>query len=81
MVDLSKCKNGDTLVSIHGAILEYVAPTPWKDYTYLDHVIRYVQDEHGNEYPPNTYGTRTNDGFVFAKNRKPEVDHDIKEIK
>lgn len=23
------------------------------------------------------YGTRTNDGFTYAKNRKPETDHDI----
>lgn len=81
MIDLSKCKKGDTLVSTHGAILEYISPTPWGEYTYLDHVVRYVQDKDGKEFPPNTYGTRTNDGFVFAKNRKPEVDHDIKEIK
>ena len=27
------------------------------------------------------YGSRTNDGFVFAKNRIPETDHDIVEIR
>jgi len=25
-------------------------------------------------------GTRTNDGYVFALNRKPETDHDIVEV-
>ena len=28
----------------------------------------------------DNYGTRTHDGFVFAKYRMPETDHDIIEI-
>mgnify|MGYP006321124579 FL=1 len=38
-VDLSKCKKGDILISTHGAKLEYISKTPWKHYTYLDHVV------------------------------------------
>ena len=79
-VDLRICKEGDTLVSSLGAVLEYVRPTPWKYYNYLDHVVRYVVDENGNPYKEENFGTRTHDGFVFAKNRKPETDHDIVEI-
>ena len=47
VVDLSKCKKGDILISSHGAKLEYIAPTPWKHYTYLDHVVRYIEDKDG----------------------------------
>lgn len=79
-IDLSKCKKGDILISSQGAILEYVAPTPWKHLTYLDHVVRYVKDRDGNLYEHDSYGTRTNDGFVFAKNRIAETDEDIVEI-
>jgi len=46
-VDLSTCEPGDTLISSLGATLEYVAPTPWKQYTYLDHVVRYVKHPNG----------------------------------
>ena len=76
-VDLSKCKKGDILISSHGAKLEYIAPTPWKHYTYLDHVVRYIEDVNGKSFGDKTYGTRTNDGFTYAKNRKPETGHDI----
>ena len=76
-VDLSKCKKGDILISSHGAKLEYIAPTPWKHYTYLDHVVRYIEDADGKSFGDESYGTRTNDGFTYAKNRKPETDHDI----
>jgi len=76
-VDLSKCKKGDILISSHGAKLEYIAPTPWKHYTYLDHVVRYIEDADGKSFGDENYGTRTNDGFTYAKNRKPETDHDI----
>ena len=79
-VDLSKCKKGDILISSHGAKLEYISPTPWKHYTYLDHVVRYIEDADGNSYPEDNYGTRTNDGFVFAKKRIPETDHDIVQV-
>jgi hypothetical protein len=79
-IDLNKCKAGDILISSHGAILEYVSPTPWKHYTYLDHVVKYIKDEKGNLYGEENYGTRTNDGFTYAKKRIPEVDHDIVKI-
>jgi hypothetical protein len=76
MIDLNTCKRGDILISSHGLRLEYVSKTPWMHYTYLDHVVKYPSDEFGDK----SYGTRTNDGFVFAKNRIPESDHDIVEI-
>ncbi len=80
MVDLRNCKKGDILISSHGAKLEYVCPTPWKHYTYLEHVVRYITDKDGNNMGNENYGTRTHDGFVFKKNRQPETDHDIVEI-
>lgn len=80
MVDLSKCKPGDKLISSQGTILEYVSPTPWGSYTYLDHVVKYVQDKDGTEYSRENYGTRTNDGYVFAKHRIPATDDDIVQI-
>ena len=79
-IDLNTCKKGDILISRHGATLEYVGKTPIKGLTYLDHVVRYVKDKNGKKYPNYDFGTRTNDGFVFAKNRVPEIDHDIVEI-
>lgn len=79
-IDLSKCKKGDILISTHGAKLEYIAPTPWKHYTYLDHVVKYIEDVDGKSFGDENYGTRTNDGFTFAKNRKPETDHDIAKV-
>lgn len=80
MVDLRNCKKGDLLLTSQGSILEYICPTPWKYYRYLDHVVRYVKDKDGKEFTEDNYGTRTNDGFVFAKNRKPETDHDVIKI-
>lgn len=79
-IDLSKCKKGDILISSQGSKLEYICPTPWKHFTYLDHVVRYIEDRDGNSMGEESYGTRTNDGFIFAKNRMPETDHDIIEI-
>lgn len=79
-IDLSTCEKGDILISSRGAKLEYISPTPWGNYTYLDHVVRYIHDEYGQPYGEDNYGTRTNDGFVFAKNRIPEFDHDIVKI-
>lgn len=65
-IDLSKCKKGDILISSHGAVLEYVAPTPYKDITFLDHVVKYITDEDGNNiYDDERYSTRTNDGLVL----------------
>lgn len=79
-IDLRNCKKGDILISSHGAKLEYVAPTPCKHYTYLEHVVKYIKDKDGVSFGKECYGTRTHDGYVFAKNRKPHTDHDIVEI-
>lgn len=79
-VDLRKCETGDILISSQGAKLEYVCPTPWKHYLYLDHVVKYVEDKNGKSFGKDNYGTRAHDGFVYAKNRIPETDHDIVEI-
>lgn len=80
-IDLSKCRKGDVLISSQGAILEYVAPTPYEHFTYLDHVVKYITDENGKKiYGDECYGTRTNDGFVFLKKRIPETDNDIVKI-
>jgi len=79
-IDLRNCKKGDILISTHGAKLEYISPTPWKQYTYLDHVVRYIEDINGTPFTKNNYGTRTHDGFVFRNKRIPEFDHDIAKI-
>ena len=80
VIDLSKCKKGDILISSQGARLEYVAPTPWGNYDYLDHVVRFVKDAHGIPFMDGIYGTRTNDGFVYQKYRNPKTDHDIVKV-
>lgn len=80
MIDLRTCKPGDKLLTSQGSILEYISPTPWKHYTYLDHVVKYIKDKDGLDFNEENYGTRTHDGFVFAHNRRPETDHDIIEI-
>lgn len=79
-IDLRTCKKGDILISSQGAKLEYVCPTPWGFYKYLDHVVRYIEDKDGNPMGEDNYGTRTHDGFVYAKKRIPETDHDIVKI-
>lgn len=79
-IDLRKCKKGDILISSHGYKLEYICPTPWKNLTYLDHVVRYIEDNDGNCMGDENYGTRTHDGFTYVKNRIPETDHDIVEV-
>ncbi len=76
-IDLRNCKHGDILISTQGVKLEYISPTPWNEISYLDHVVRYIEDENGNSFGRDNYGTRTHDGFVFQKNRIPETDHDI----
>lgn len=68
-VDLSKCSEGDILISKHGLELTYLRPE--QKGSYYDHRVRY---EDGSE------GTRTNDGYVFKRNRLPG-DHDIVEVK
>lgn len=77
MIDLNKCKKGDILISKHGAILEYISPTDQdKPENYFDHKVKYlIVDGKYSDYKHGE-GTRTNDGFVFKKNRL-ESDHDI----
>lgn len=75
-IDLRTCKKGNILISSQGAELEYIQPTSWKGYTYLDHVVKYIKDKNGKSMGKENYGTRTHDGFVFNKNRIPETDHD-----
>jgi len=79
-IDLSTCEKGDVLISSHGTTLEYISRTPFKQYAYLDHVVRYVKYKNGEKFAKGSYGTRTNDGFVFANNRQPETDDDIVEV-
>ena len=67
-IDLRICREGDILISSQGAILEYISPTPWQGHTYLDHVVRFIEDQYGEKYNKvhSSYCTRTNDGFAFA---------------
>lgn len=68
MIDLNTCVAGQKLKSKHGLILTYVGKLPAGNY--FDHEVK---------YPDDSQGTRTNDGFVFRKNRM-DADHDIVEI-
>jgi len=70
-VDLNICKKGDILISAFGERFIYERPTTDKEY--LDHIII-------SESNQEMKLSRTNDGYVFAKNRAPEIDHDIVEI-
>lgn len=79
-VDLRKCKKGDILISCHGAILEYISPTPHLQYTYLDHVVRYIENSERQLkfYRDDNYGSRTDDGYyTFNKNNCLPSDHNI----
>ena len=80
-IDLRICREGDILISSQGVILEYISPTPWQGHTYLDHVVRFVEDQYGEKYNKvhSSYCTRTNDGFAFAFSRS-KTDHDIVKI-
>jgi hypothetical protein len=68
-IDLSKCTKGQKLLSSHGETLTYVKPLP--EDNYYDHLI---------EYSNGSSGSRTNEGYVYRNNRKPEFDDDIIEI-
>lgn len=74
MIDLNTCVKGQKLKSKHGLILTYIGKLP--EGHYYDHEVEYPSIP---PYGSNSKGTRTNDGFVFRKNRAPE-DHDIVEI-
>ena len=67
MVNLNTCKPGDKLKSKHGKILTYIRKLPSFDFP------------HEVQFPDGGYGSRTDDGFVYRKNRLPE-DDDIIEI-
>lgn len=75
-VDLRKCKRGDILISKHGAKLMYIAPTPYENYRYLDHVVQYLEVPGGQKVMEGSFGTRTNDGLTYRNVRLPS-DHDI----
>ena len=65
--DMNQCKEGDKLVSVHGMIFVY-ARKNGDGCIYPHQVI----------YPDGTYGSRMNDGFVFASpEKRMECDHDI----
>lgn len=69
-VDLRQCKPGDKLLTKHGTIMEYVGPNdPWF-HTQYPHLVK---------YPNGELGSRTDDGFVFLFDQRPE-DQDIVEI-
>ncbi len=76
-VDLRTCKQGDILLSQHGAILRYLEPLKEEDY--YDHRVEYLY--FGGEINTGQFGTgtRCDDGFVFRKNRL-ESDHNIVQI-
>ena len=76
-VDLRNCEPGDILISALGKTLRYLRPT--KEGEYLDHLVEYL-DENGNSDPLLGNGTRTHDGYTYAKKRIPETDHDIVKI-
>lgn len=78
-INLNECEEGDYLISSQGAILKYISKTPWENYNYLDHVVQFLRDIDGKSFGKNSYGTRTNDGFAYIKNRLP-TDHNIVKI-
>lgn len=70
MVDLNKCKPGDTLISQHGLELEYVR----KKSTCLHY-------KHEVKYPDGRLGTRTDDGYTFkSQESRSPGNHNIVEI-
>jgi hypothetical protein len=79
-VDLRNCKPGDRLRGRQGSILTYVGPTPQGGPTNLAHVVQYVTRPDGTSYPPPSYGTRTDDGYVYMLRRMPDIDEDIVEV-
>ena len=70
-IDLKTCSNGDILVSKHGKKFIY---REYKPENMFPHVIQEVGA------PKNRgWGSRLDNGQVFANNRLPD-DHDIVEI-
>jgi len=77
VIDLNTCKEGDILLCSNGAKLKYLRKTTESEY--LDHYVQYIELPDGTK-PEKSYGTRTNDGFVFKNIRKPSTDQDVIEI-
>lgn len=75
-IDLRTCKPGDKLRSKHGLILTYVGPNPYGTADVYPHHVKYPYDK---TYGSESYGTRTDDGFVMRTNRL-DSDHDIVEV-
>ena len=69
-VDLRQCNPGDKLLTKHGTIMEYVGPNDSYFHTVFPHRVK---------YPNGEFGSRTDEGWVFRFNRRPE-DEDIVEI-
>jgi hypothetical protein len=63
-INLNDCKPGQKLLSKHGRIFTYVGRVDDRRYP---HEVR---------YPSGVYGTRTDDGLVYARNHM-EADEDI----
>jgi hypothetical protein len=68
--DMNQCKEGDLLESIHGVKLEYVGKNGTATFP---HRVKYLYEH----FPDNSFGTRTEEGFVYDNKPLPE-DHDIK---
>lgn len=83
-VDLRTCKPGDKLRSKHGLILTYMGPNPYGTANVYPHRVKYPRDKiHPRDkiYGVESYGTRTDDGFVMSlPEARLETDHDIVEI-
>jgi len=72
MINLNTCKPGQKLRSRHGMILIYIGKNikPW-----------HSAWPHKVEYPDKSYGSRTDDGFVYKNpSSRLSTDHDIVEI-
>lgn len=77
IIDLSKCKTGDILLTSQKSILRYLRPTIGNEY--LDHVVEYVFTPSSERYLKDYIGTRTNCGLTY-KNKTMNTAHDIIEI-
>lgn len=71
-VDLTTCKPGDKLLTVHGLVLEYVEYKPENTYP---HLVKYPHEPPYN----GSLGSRLDNGWVFGKKRTEE-DEDIVEI-
>lgn len=75
-VDLRQCEEGDILISALGATLRYVGLSKRSTKKDYPHEVEYLYSPYG-KFRGLGNGDRTDDGYVFRKNRIPETDHDI----